>query len=85
MRSMLQDHKRGRRHISTQNLKALTSLFLPFDFESNDNDDEGNSGDDSFAVLVSCYSPGCREVENSNNVLLKSQNRRSKRSRGQFD
>ncbi|MCI80198.1 hypothetical protein A2U01_0101469, partial [Trifolium medium] len=53
--------------------------------ESNDNDDEDDSDDDSFAVLVPCYSPGCKEVEGSNNVLLKARNRRSKRSRGQFD
>ncbi|XP_045833366.1 uncharacterized protein LOC123924501 [Trifolium pratense] len=43
---------------------------LGSDFESNDNDDEDHSGDDSFAVLVPCYSPGCKEVEDSNNVLL---------------
>ncbi|PNX55798.1 hypothetical protein L195_g049429 [Trifolium pratense] len=35
---------------------------LGFDFESNDND-EDDSGDDSFVVLVPCYSPGCKEVE----------------------
>ncbi|PNX89767.1 hypothetical protein L195_g045889 [Trifolium pratense] len=29
---------------------------LDSDFESNDNDD----GDDSFAVSVPCYSPGCK-------------------------
>jgi hypothetical protein len=43
---------------------------LGSDFESNDNDDEDDSGDHSFAVLVPCYSPGCKEVEGSNNVLL---------------
>ncbi|PNX96548.1 hypothetical protein L195_g019757 [Trifolium pratense] len=58
---------------------------LDSNFESNDNDDEDNSGNDSFVVSVPCYSPGCKEVEGSNNVLLKAQNRRSKRSSGQFD
>jgi hypothetical protein len=43
---------------------------LGSDFESNDNDDEDDSGDHSFAVLVPCYSPGCKEVDGSNNVLL---------------
>ncbi|PNY01173.1 hypothetical protein L195_g024462 [Trifolium pratense] len=43
---------------------------LGLDFESNDND-EDDSGDYSFAVLVPCYSPGCKEVEDSNNVLLR--------------
>ncbi|PNX89141.1 hypothetical protein L195_g045258 [Trifolium pratense] len=44
------------------------------------------SGDpDCFAVLVPCCSPRCNDVEDSNNVLLKAQNRRSKRSRRQFD
>ncbi|PNX67416.1 hypothetical protein L195_g063507, partial [Trifolium pratense] len=51
---------------------------------SNDNDNEDDSGDDSFVVSVPCYSPGCKEVESSNNVLLKAQNRWSKRSRGQI-
>ncbi|MCH89250.1 hypothetical protein A2U01_0010144 [Trifolium medium] len=55
------------------------------DFEINDNDDEDDSSDDSFAILVPCYLPSCKEVESSNNVLLKAQNRRGKRSRGQFD
>ncbi|MCI70673.1 hypothetical protein A2U01_0091936, partial [Trifolium medium] len=58
---------------------------LGSDFESNDNDDEGDYGDDSFAVLIPCYLADCNEVESSNNVLWKAQNRRSKRSRGQFD
>ncbi|PNX89619.1 hypothetical protein L195_g045741 [Trifolium pratense] len=58
---------------------------LGSDFESNDNDDEDDSGDDSFVVLVLCYSPGCKEVERSNNMFLKAENRQSKRSSGQFD
>ncbi|CAI8608786.1 unnamed protein product [Vicia faba] len=41
---------------------------LSSDFESSDDDDE--SGRDSFAVLVPCYSPGCEELEGTNNVLL---------------
>ncbi|GAU41062.1 hypothetical protein TSUD_284320 [Trifolium subterraneum] len=50
--------------------------------ECDDNDDEDDSGDDNFVVLVPCCSLGCKEVEDSNNVLLKTQNRQSKRSRG---
>jgi len=42
---------------------------LGSDFESNDGDDE-DSGGDSFAVLVPCYSPGCKEIDGSSNVLL---------------
>ncbi|PNY08108.1 hypothetical protein L195_g004620 [Trifolium pratense] len=53
---------------------------LGSDFESNDNDDEDDSSDNSFA-LVPCYSHGCKEVESSNNVLLKTENRQSKRNR----
>lgn len=43
---------------------------LGSDFESNDDDDDEDSGGDSFAVLVPCYSPGCKEIEGSSNVLL---------------
>ncbi|CAK8561801.1 unnamed protein product [Lathyrus sativus] len=46
---------------------------LGSDFESSDNDhdhDDDESGGDSFAVLVPCYTPGCKEVEGTNNVLL---------------
>ena len=37
---------------------------LGSDFQSDDDDD------DSFAVLVPCYRPGCKEVEGLNNVYL---------------
>lgn len=44
---------------------------LGSDFESSDNDrDDDESGADSFAVLVPCYTPGCKEVEGTNKVLL---------------
>ncbi|PNX60145.1 hypothetical protein L195_g060040, partial [Trifolium pratense] len=56
---------------------------LGSDFESND--DKDDFGDDSFVVLVPCYSPGLKEVEGSNNGFLKAQNKQSKRDRGQFD
>ncbi|XP_004509698.1 uncharacterized protein [Cicer arietinum] len=39
---------------------------LGSDFDDNDGDESG----DSFAVLVPCYSPGCKEIKGSNNVLL---------------
>ncbi|PNX72766.1 hypothetical protein L195_g028661 [Trifolium pratense] len=42
---------------------------LCFDLENNDNDDEDDSGDDSFAVLISCYSPGCKEVELKSQIM----------------
>lgn len=37
------------------------------DFQSDDDESESDS---SFAVLVPCYRPGCKEVEGSNNHLL---------------
>jgi hypothetical protein len=37
------------------------------DFQS---DDDESSSDSSFAVLVPCYRPGCKEVDGSNNQLL---------------
>ncbi|PNY08154.1 hypothetical protein L195_g004667 [Trifolium pratense] len=64
-----------------ERLKPLRS-----DFESNDNDDEDDSGDDSFAVLVPCYLYlVARRLKTQIMCFLQAQNRWSKRNKGQFD